>query len=182
MKSAAIAKRFAKSLLEIALEQSMADRFGTDLSGFCSVLKDNHNFAAFLLNPMYSLEERRSLLDTVAEAIGSTTAVTKFVWVLVKSRTINLIGDIEVAYGKLLDEHAGKLRAVVESPFDMDVDIITELEGKLSDATGKEVVVSAEKSEELIGGLVIRMDNLLIDGSLKTQLEQMKDKILGGVG
>ncbi len=181
MKSAAIAKRFAKSLLEIGLEQSMTERFGTDLSNFEAVLKDNHNFVAFLLNPMYSLEERRSLLDKVSEAIGSTTAVKKFVWVLIEARSLNLLGDIITAYGKLFDDHAGRLRAVVESPFDMDSDIIGELEKKLSEATGKEVVVSAEKSEELIGGLVIRMDNLLIDGSLKTQLEQMKDKILGGV-
>ncbi|MBE9527978.1 MAG: ATP synthase F1 subunit delta [Proteobacteria bacterium] len=182
MKSAENAKRFARSLLEIGIEETLAERFLADLGNFNEVLEGNHEFSAFLLNPMYSLEERRSLLEKVGAEIESTTAVIKFMWVLVSTRSVKLLGDIVAAYTKLLDEKAGRIRAVVESPFDMDADTLGEIEGKLSGATGKEVVVSAEKREELIGGLVIRLDNLLIDGSLKTQLEQMKDKILGGVG
>lgn len=182
MKSAEHAKRFARSLLEIGIEETLAERFLSDLENFTEVLESNQDFSVFLLNPMYSLEERRSLLEKVGAEIGSTTAVVKFMWVVVSTRSVKLLGDIVAAYTKLLDEKAGRLRAVVESPFDLDASTLSEIEGKLSEATGKEVVVTAEKREELIGGLVVRLDNLMIDGSLMTQLEQMKDKILGGVG
>ncbi len=182
MKSAAIAKRFAKSLLEIGIEESLSERYCADLSNFKEVLEANPDFIAFLLNPMYSVEERRALLEHVGVAVEATTAVAKFMWVLVHTHSLKLIADIVVAYKKLLDEKAGRLRAVVESPFDIDANTLGEIEKKLSGATGKEVVLSTEKNEELIGGLVISLDNLLIDGSLRTQLEQMKDKILGGVG
>ncbi|MEK7679610.1 MAG: F0F1 ATP synthase subunit delta, partial [Deltaproteobacteria bacterium] len=81
----------------------------------------------------------------------------------------------------LADEMSGRLRATVKAPFDLNADALEEIKARLKAATGKEAVLLFEKDESLLGGLVVRIDNTIIDGSLKRQLEFMKEKILEGV-
>jgi F-type H+-transporting ATPase subunit delta len=120
-------------------------------------------------------------MEKVSKAAEVSPAVAGFMKVLVQTRNIRLLDEIVSAYSKLLDVLAGRLRATVEATGELTGDVLGEIKSKLDAMTGKDVVITAIINEELIGGLIIRMENTIMDGSLDTQLDLLKEKILEGV-
>ena len=180
MKSSA-SKRFAKALIEVGKEEGAWDRYGKELRTVIAVFRGNPELEKALLNPMYKLEERKALMDSVAASTGLSAHVAKFLDILVETRNIRFIEDIAEAYSRFEDAIAGRIRATVESPAELSQALAEEIRTKLSATTAQEVILTCKYNPELLGGLVLRIDNTILDGSLKTQLELMKEKILEGV-
>lgn len=181
MKARAQARRFAKALLDVSEGREAAERFSKELPETLLAFKESPELYKILLNPMYSLDERTSLMNKVSERLGSSREVSAFINVLVKTRTIKLLPDVIAVYEKLVDERAGRVRAVVEAPAPLSEAQLSEVRERLKGLTGKEVVAAFRENKELLGGLVVRVENTVMDGSLRTQLGRMKEKILEGV-
>lgn len=175
------ARRYARALLDVGKETSAHVQYGREIRDALAVFAGAPELYKVLLNPMYKAEERLALMDKVSEAIKLSPNVARFLKVLVSSRNIRLLGDIVEAYGKLEDEASGRLRAVVESPIELSGDMLDKIKEKIRSAEGKEVALTFRLRPELIGGLVIKIENTVLDGSLRTQLERMKEKIIQGV-
>lgn len=181
MRSSSIARRYAKALFEIGVEGKSTDALGKALRRILGVFEGNPDLYKVLLNPMYKVEERKALVSNIIKEEGSLPAAEKFIELLVEQRKIRLLPDIAAAYSKFEDDLAGRLRVTVESPVELDAKLLDEIKAKLGASTGKNVILTFQRNPELLGGLVIRMDNTILDGSLKTQLALMKEKILEGV-
>lgn len=180
MKSSA-AKRFAKALVEIGVEEKAYEAYGKELRTVLAVFKGNPDLSKVLLNPMYKLEERKSLMEKVSSSVGLSTYVAKFMTILVETRNIRFLDEVVEAYSRMEDGLSGRLRATIEAPMELPAELIEEIKGKIGGLTGKEVILSFKSNPALLGGLVLRIDNTILDGSLKTQLEMMKEKIIEGV-
>lgn len=181
MRTSTVAKRFAKALMEVGIEEKAAAKYGHELSTAVGVFKGSPELYRILLNPMYRIEDRNGLMNKISGALQLSPAVARFLNILVATRHIRLLETVTEAYSKLEDDIAGRIRATVEAPFDLSSQVVDDIRGRLRASTGREVVLSSVKNPALIGGLVIRMDNTIIDGSLKTQLDIMKEKIMEGV-
>ncbi len=180
MKSSS-ARRFAKALIGVAKEEGKVDAYGKELRSVVAVFKGNDELYKVLLNPMYKIEERRALIGSVSGSLKLDDYVGRFLAILVETRNIRLLEAVAEAYSKLEDESSGRIRAVVEAPTEPDAALLDEIKKKISSAAGKEVLISFKENKALLGGLIVRMENTVLDGSLKTQLELMKEKILEGV-
>lgn len=180
MKSSS-ARRFAKALIGVAKEENKVDAYGKELRSVVAVFKGNEELYKVLLNPMYKIEERRSLIGAVSGSLKLSEYVGRFIAILVETRNIRLLDAVAEAYSRLEDELSGRIRAVVEAPTEPDAALLDEIRQKISSAAGKEVLISFKENKALLGGLIVRMENTVLDGSLKTQLELMKEKILEGV-
>ncbi|MBI5643034.1 MAG: ATP synthase F1 subunit delta [Deltaproteobacteria bacterium] len=180
MKSSA-ARRFAKALVEIAREEKALDNYGKELRTTLALFKGNPNLYKVLLNPMHKIEERAALITGIAESLKLSPFVARFLNILVVTRNIKLLELIAESYSRFEDDISGRLRANVEAPNDLEPALLEDIKKKIGSAAGKEVIISFRNNPALIGGLVIRIDNTILDGSLKTQLELMKEKILEGV-
>lgn len=176
----ATAKRYAKALIEIGKEDRSYESYGKELRTVVALFKGSPEALKVLLNPMYKIEERKALMDSISASVGASATVAKFFSILVANRNIRAIEGISEAYSRFEDELAGRLRVVVESPVELGGPLLEEIKRKISSATGKEALVSFSKNPALLGGLVVRMENTILDGSLKTQLERMREKILEG--
>jgi F-type H+-transporting ATPase subunit delta len=181
MRKAVVARRFAKALLDVTLEENSAERCVEELENLLEVFKNNPELYKVLHTPLHTAPERISLMNKVSGAVEVSEAVAGFMKVLVQTRNIKLFEEIVAVYPRLFDVVAGRLRATAESPWELGTDVLGEIKLKLDAITGKDVIVTGIKNEDLIGGLVIRMENTIIDGSIKTQLEALKEKILEGV-
>lgn len=181
MRTAAIARRFAKSLVDVGLEGKEYEKYGADLRGALEVFRANPELYKVLSNPMHKLPERVALMEKVSRAAGISAPVEKFLGILVELRQIKLLERILEAYLKLVDQISGRLRATVEAPVDLDEAALSDIKRKIESLTGKQVVISQTRNPALIAGVVIKIDNTIVDGSLRTQLELMKEKILEGV-
>lgn len=174
------ARRYAKALIETGMEDQSCDRYGKELRTVEAVFSGNPILYKVLLNPMYMAEERKGLMDRVSESLKLSPYVARFLNILVETRNIRSLDEISKAYSRLEDEIAGRVRATVESPGEIDAVLLDEIRKKLSSIIKKDVLLSHNKNPALIGGLLLRIDNTILDGSLKNQLELMKEKILEG--
>lgn len=181
MRTTATARRFAKALIDVGREMNAYEKFGKELRTAVAVFEGTPELGKVLLNPMYRLEERKGLIAKVAEAMEASPEVAKFLSILVDTRKITLLDEIAMAYAELEDALAGRIRATVEAPGELDEALMADIKEKLKSATGRDVLVGFRKNPELVGGLVIKIGNTVLDGSVKTQLELMKEKILEGV-
>lgn len=181
MKKSAVAKRYAKALIELGQEEKRYKEIGAELRAIAEVFAANPELKRFALNPMYKLEERQGLVKKVVDALKTSETVKRFLAILTETRDIGIIEDISAAYSVLEDELSGKIKVKVESATELDNSRIQEIGKKLSQLTNKEVMLTVEKNPALIGGLVFKIGNTILDGSVKTQLERVKEKIIQGV-
>ena len=182
MAASTIAKRYARALLEIGVEENAFERYGTELRAIYAVSTGNPEFVKALSNPMFKLVERHSLAEGVLKMLSTTDMVKRFIGVLIDSSRIAQLDEICSAYFDLEDELLGKLRVKVETAGAPSEGFISELKERLKEETGKEVIISQAENPELVGGFLLRVGNVLLDASLKVQLEHMKEKIVEGVG
>ncbi|MBI5237666.1 MAG: ATP synthase F1 subunit delta [Deltaproteobacteria bacterium] len=180
MRTSTIAKRFAKALMEAGIEDNARAKYAQELSTAAGVFKGSPELYKILLNRMYRLEERNNLMDKISGGLNLSPAVARFLNILVKTRRIELLEAVIEAFARLEDSFYGRVRAIVETPFDLSQQVMDEIRDGLGRLTGKEVLLKPVKNPSLIGGIVIRMDDTIMDGSLKTQLEMMREKIMEG--
>ncbi len=182
MRKGSIARRYAQALIDIGREDNAHERYGHELRELVAVFKGNPLLYKILMNPMYNLDERKAVTDKLCDNLGASEIIKKFVGLLVERRNLRLLEEIGSAYARLEDDLAGRVRAEVHAPDELGEALLQAIRERLKKETNKDVVLSFRKRPELIGGFVVRMDNLVLDGSIKAQLENMKEKLLEGEG
>ncbi|MBI5236039.1 MAG: ATP synthase F1 subunit delta [Deltaproteobacteria bacterium] len=175
-----VARRYARALIEIASETGEVGAYGKEVRTVYAAFESAPELYKTLMNPMFPVEDRLGLTEKVSASLKLSKPVERFLGILVKTRGLRLLADIAEAYSRLEDDISGKIRVTVLSPVDMDAAALDEIKKKISAATGKEAAVSCSKDASLIGGMVVKVGNTILDGSLKTQIERMKEKILEG--
>ena len=116
MRKAAVARRFAKALLDVDPKEEAAERYLEELRNLAVVFSDNPELYRVLYTPMHTVAVRIGLMQKVSRSVEVSPAVAGFMKVLVQTRSIRLLDEIVGAYSKLLDVVAGRLRATVEAP------------------------------------------------------------------
>ena len=180
MKNFVIPRRYAKALILIGKEDGKADQYRDELDGFVSVIEAESAFEDAITNPLYPLEERRKILKTVIEKIGMSDVLTSFLMLLFEKRRIGHLRGINEFYQKLVDELNGIVRAEVTSADELSDEAVEKIRTSLSKMTGKDVKLEIDRDPELIGGVVTKVGDIVLDGSIKTQLLNMKESLKKG--
>jgi F-type H+-transporting ATPase subunit delta len=173
-----ISRRYARALLEVALESGQGDRILAELEALATEIDAARDLRILLESPIFARSQRREVLAAVAERARLTKTTHDFLMLLVDRDRTALLRQIVRIYRDLADEAAGRVRATVTSPLPLSEAETSELEGALATATGKTVALSTELDPALLGGLVARVGDRVYDGSLKTQLERLRDVAL----
>ena len=121
---------------------------------------------------------RVSLVEAVADKMGLTPPVKKLLVLLVESRKLNLVPDLAASFRERLLNHQNIVRAEVTSAAPLSPEKTKALEDSLSKVTGKKVDLSVSVDPELLGGVVARIGSTVYDGSVKTQLERMRQQLV----
>jgi len=180
MKNLSIARRYAKALLLIGKEDGKAESYKEELDGFTNLLSREKELDQAICNPLYDSNGRKSLLRAIIEKIGLSTVMTSFLLLLFDKGRIGFISDINGFYQKLADELKGVARASLVSATELSSGTIEKIRKTLSKKTGKDIILEVEQDSGLIGGIVTRMGDLVLDGSIKTQLFNMRESLKRG--
>jgi F-type H+-transporting ATPase subunit delta len=172
------ANRYAKALFDVALEES-ADlaQVDRDLEGVVSMMQGSPELAA-ASNRGLSDAARKSLIEAVAKAMTLTTPVTKLLVLLAQDRKLNYLPDLAAAFRERLLAHQNIVRAEVTSAAPLSLEKTKALEDSLSKVTGKKVELSVSVDPELLGGVVAKIGSTVYDGSVKTQLQRMRQDLV----
>ena len=180
MKNLAIARRYAKALMLIAIEDGQAEQYREELQGLAGVLNENPNLEQAITNPLYGADGRRKVLEAVIEKGSLSKVMTSFLLLLFDKGRIGFLSDINDFFQKLADELKGIARASVFSATELSSDAVEKIRASLADRTGKEIILDIEQDESLIGGVVTKIGDLVLDGSIKTQLLNMRESLKRG--
>lgn len=172
------ARRYANALFEIGVENDVVDTFQEHLEAVAEAFARSEEFRDLLLHPAIDVGDRRAAIETLVDRWELDERIQNFIYLLLDNERIRKLPAIASIYRDLVDEREGNLRAEVTSAVELDDDEVEAIREVLSEATGKNVLLTTDVDESLIGGAVTRIESKLYDGSIRNQLEQLKDNIL----
>lgn len=180
MSANAIARRYAKALVQLAAEEGAVDKFQDELAKVEVLLAGNPELGSMLSNPAYGIEAKLATLKDVADKLALSATVRNFLLLVQERNRLSCLTAICSCYGVLADELSGIVRPVVTSALALDEGRIDEIRSALEKSTGKKVMLKVEVESGLIGGIVTRIGDKVLDGSVKTQLKRIEDILQKG--
>src|SRR4051812_12333011 len=168
---------YAQSLLELASEQNQAEPIGQELGQLAEIIEQQPTFAAYLADPGIAHEERAKVLrETFAGKVSPL--MWNFMGVLNLKRRLKEIPAITAAYDDLLDEKLGKIEVDVTVAQKLSSEQLEQVRQRVSQALKKEAVIHQYVDDSIIGGLLLRVQDKLIDASVRSQLNAMREQLL----
>ncbi len=180
MTNSIVAKRYAKALLELGRDDGNIEKYGQELIDMVGLLDESPELEQVLSNPGFELEDRKAVLTNILEKVSPSPMVANFYKLLMDRKRIGELRGIQAVYSKLLDEARGITRAEVTSASALKEEEIQKLKDSLKAVAGREVQIEVNEDPSLIGGLKARIGDLVLDGSVKTQLDSLKDSLRRG--
>jgi F-type H+-transporting ATPase subunit delta len=180
VKNLAIARRYAKALLLIGKEDGKTDQYRRELEGIANLMVTQKILAGTIANPLYNADERKKVFQGVLNKLDLSKVMYSFLMLLFEKGRIAFIISINDFFQKLADELKGVARASLVSATELPAGTIEKIRSALSKRTGKEIVLEVEQDPGLIGGIVTKIGDLVLDGSIKTQLLNMRESLKRG--
>jgi F-type H+-transporting ATPase subunit delta len=171
------ARAYATALIELANERNLTNPIADELNGLRQVLAENPSFRAFLADPSIGDTERSALLKKVF-AGKIQLLLEHFLEVLAAKGRLNHIEQIADAYDDLLDEQLGKIEVDVIVAQKLSPEQLEQVRTRVSAALKKDAVVHQYVDESIIGGLILKVQDKLIDASVKTQIAMLRQQLL----
>ena len=175
-----LAKRYAKALLTLGREDGDYEKYGEELDQFVTFWEGTPEFADAASNPMYAKESRKVICRAVVEKMGFSPVFTSLIDLMLEKNRLAIIPEVCRFYKKLLDEMAKISRAKVTSAIPLSEEAVESIKASLEKTVGQSIVVETEIDPELIGGVVARVGDLVLDGSVRTQLASIKETLIKG--
>ena len=168
-----VAKRYAVALFNAAVKQDIADQVQDDLSSFIQLLRQNKDLTGFLKSPEILTEAKKQL---IVEVFGDRTAglFVKFILLLIDKKRLAHILDIADAYRQLYEQLQGIVEARVVTAVELEPDLEQRTIEMLERETGKTIRLKKTVDADIIGGMIIIVEDEIIDGSIRHKLEQMR--------
>ncbi|MFO7963977.1 MAG: ATP synthase F1 subunit delta [Desulfobacterales bacterium] len=180
MKNLAIARRYAKALLLIGKEDGRAEDYRTELVELSELIQNESQLASVINNPLYDTVSRKRVLGAIIEKLGLSPVMKSFLLLVFDKGRFNFLPEISNNYQTLADELKGVARAELTSAVKLSNETIEKIRGSLSKMIDKEVKLDVKQDSSLIGGIVTQIGDLVLDGSIKTQLLNMRESLKRG--
>jgi len=180
VRSSTVARRYARALFGLAAESATVPAMREELARISALLEAHPELGRALFRPLHPVNERRAVLKSVCQRIGASGTLQNFLLFLVDQRRIVDYAGIRAEFERLADEAAGRMHADVIAASPLDERQVERLRAALSARTGLEIELAVRVDPELIGGAVAAIGGLVFDGSLRTQLSQLRDTLTRG--
>jgi F-type H+-transporting ATPase subunit delta len=179
MSVAMVARRYATALADVVLERGEAREVQDELNAWEALLQANANLREVFANPTIALDQKRGVLNKLIEAAKPRATTANFLKVLLQNQRVTELGEINSRFAQILDERAGMIAATVTTARPVPEDAQQKLHDTLAGLTGKKVRIDFTTDTEMIGGMVTRIGSTVYDGSVRSQLQQIKEKMAG---
>jgi len=177
----AVARNYADTFLELGGRSDEADAWLGYLHEVAWLYRDVPSFRAFLETPRVSVVEKRVVLRSLLDERYPELFV-RFLLVLLEKRRQALLPEIERAARELLNERTGRVHAAVTMTIDADPELRVEIEKALGHVLGREVSADFRRDPRLLGGMIVRVKDRVMDGSLRRRLQLMRRTLIEDAG
>ncbi len=180
MTGSVAARRYARALFDLAKQSGALEKAGTDLHGVVSLARESEALARLFRDPIFSAGEKRSVLAALADRLETGAMVRDFLFLLADKSRLALLARIAGEYQILLDAEQGVLRGEIISAVPLDDKTRANVLGKLAKKAGRSLILDFKVDTTLLGGMLLKVGDSVMDASLKTQLSLLRDTIKRG--
>ena len=174
-----MARRYASALGDVVLERGEAAEVQAELVQWEEMIQSTPNLLEVLRNPTIALDQKRTVLNKLIERAKPRQTTVNFLKVLLQNHRLTDLGEINRKFAETLDERAGMVLATVTTARAVTARSQQQLHAQLTGLTGKKVRIDFATDPELIGGVVTRIGSTVYDGSVRNQLQMIKEKMAG---
>lgn len=178
MSSTTIGRRYATALVELAEQHRATEKIGHDLTDLATSWEASKELQDVFDNPSVNAAQRRAIVEALSRRMALTPVLTNTLLMLADRRRMRFLPEIKDAYLALAEEKSGQIRAEVVTATAMPESYFIELQKALCDVTGKKVVLDKKQDPSLIAGVITRVGDKIFDGSVRRQLQELKDELL----
>lgn len=168
------AKRYSKALIEASKESGDLDVVKNELEDVVNTLKNNPDLKEFINSPVVSKTDKIEVIKEIFE--NKNTHIMNFLYTLIESNRFLLINEIYENYKNELNKINNILNVSITSVIELDNDLKSKLTAKLEEKINKKIVPHFYQNDEIIGGLIIKIEDTVIDLSVKSKIENLKRK------
>jgi F-type H+-transporting ATPase subunit delta len=174
-----VARRYATALADVVRAQGEAQEVQTELTAWAEMMQSNEQLLEVFRNPTIPYEQKRKVLNALIARPRVRQTTANFLQVLLQNHRLAELSEVNKRFAQILDERSGVVSAEVTTARPVPQSSQDALRAKLTEMTGKSVRMSFETDEELIGGIVTRIGSTIYDGSVRNQLQQVKERLAG---
>ena len=174
-----VARRYAAALADVVLKTGETDAVKNELKIWEQMIESNRDLQNAFGNPAISQANKEKVLESLIAKAQPTKTTANFLRVLLRNSRLTEIREINDKLTSVLEERSGNVRAQITSARPLSDQEKADLQKNLAKLSGKNVNVKFETDETLIGGVVTRIGSTVYDGSVRTQLESLKQQLIG---
>ena len=173
-----LAQVYGRSLFQVALEHGRLDELREQLGQFADALDQHRELAVFFFSPYFSSQEKRDALDTLLD--GADEIFINFLALLIENHRMPVIFRIRQEYERLWDEENRTLPVQITSAIALDDATTKSLGRTIGERAGRKVTLAARVDPDILGGIIIRVGNSILDASIRNRLEQLRRHVAQG--
>jgi len=171
-----IATVYARSLFEVAKERDMLDVVREQLGEFADALAETRALQVFFFSPYFSTPEKKDGLERAVT--DADPAVMNFLKLLIEKHRMPAIFRIRARYDALWEQENRLLPVQITSAVQLDEAIVKQLGDRIAEQTGRNVELSSSVEPDILGGIVVRVGNSILDASVRNRLEQLRKQVV----
>ncbi|MGH2914365.1 MAG: ATP synthase F1 subunit delta [Solirubrobacteraceae bacterium] len=170
-----IAQVYARALFEVASEHDSLDEIRSQLDEFADAMREHRQLAQFFFSPHFSAGEKKQALERVV--VDADPSFANFLQALIERHRMPAIFRIRTEFVTLVDRARRVLPVQITSAIELDEKTVKHLGERIGKQTDTAVEISAQVDPEIIGGVVLRVGNTILDASIKSRLEQLRKQV-----
>jgi F-type H+-transporting ATPase subunit delta len=170
-----IAQVYARSLFEVAQEQDKLDDVRERIAQIADALADSRELQTFYFSPYFSTEEKKKGLDTVLE--GADATVQNFLALLIENHRMPALFRIRRELDRMWQEVNKLLPVQITSAVELDEAVTNQIGEEIGRQTGRKVELTSTVDPDVLGGIVVRVGNSILDASIRTRLERLRKQV-----
>jgi len=174
MPNVSVARRYARALIELANETAGLEVVQRELQALAQAVTSSPELSELAVNPSYTREQRKAVLEDVMKAGGAHPMVANFVRLLVDRDRLGNLPDIARQFREMADAVAGRIRGKVITATALGEELVKNVKRGLERLTQHEVILEFEVEPALLGGMRAQVGSTVYDGSLQSQLETLR--------
>jgi F-type H+-transporting ATPase subunit delta len=170
-----IASVYARSLFEVAQEQNKLDQVREQLGEFADALDGNRELQVFFFSPYFSTQEKK---DGLKKAVSGTEDILdNFLELLIEKHRMPAVFRVRRELDRMWQRENKLLPVEVTSAIELDKSTVKHIGDRIGEQTGQKIELSAKVEPDILGGIVVRVGNSIIDASIRARLEQLRKQV-----
>jgi ATP synthase F1 delta subunit len=170
-----IARVYAEALFEVAKERGKLDRIRDQLGELVDALERDRDLQVFFFSPYFSSSEKRDGLNRAIS--GAEPELINFCELLIDKHRMPVVFRLRTIFDELWAKENKLLKVTLTSAVELDPDVVSRVGGEIERQTGRRIELESAVDEEILGGLVLRVGNMVLDASLRNKLEKLRRQV-----